>query len=173
MSSIVQSAQPIIIPDPSDPTYGPSGGNTAKYTTTAASWSFSTGAITAGNSSAALYTFNVSNYSNPAYLYRITFNFELSPLTFATTPAGNLSVIIQNAGANIGQVNTYCRANVVNLVPYQNGCITGVFRGSSSASLQVFISNDTTANLTSGTLRVTNACIETITTSFTNVSNFT
>lgn len=174
MSSIVQSAQPIIIPDPTDPTYGPSGGNVAKYTTNQGTFTITLPAILSGNASTAVYTFNNSNYNNSAYVYRITVNYEYPTLTFATTPTGNLSLILQNSLANTCQSTSYVKSNVSGLTPYVAGSFSAVFRGGSSVSLQLFVVNDTGANLNSGgTLRITSACIETVTTAFTNVSNFT
>ena len=149
----------------------PSGSNTIKYATALATITVPT--IAAGGVSAVVYTMPATNYTDLTTMYRFTMAFNYNPLTFASAPTGNVTLIANYNAQTICTSTVNCRANVATNIPYSPGNMTGVFKSvGGSATIQLYVSNDTTVSLTSGSINTFLISIETITTGNSLVAAF-
>lgn len=166
----VNTTQPIVIPDPRD--VGPSSNNTAviaAYGTI----TISLPVITDTNF-ATLATFLPSLFNDLTSLYRITFNYQYTSATFATTPVGTLNLYIQD-GNGVEYANSVVpvRQNIPNGSRNIGGSMSFVFRPVSGLGTTIGLQNDSGAQLnTGGTILINSMCIEKVTTAFTTGSTY-
>ena len=154
--SMGQSVQPMIIPDPLDPNYGPSADNIPVISGTPGT-PVTVASIT--NSSAGLF-YNVAANLLPqptgaSYAYRFTFNGSITAGTVAA--AGNVTCLVKWVKADTTETNLAGQSIwLVSATAQQNFfSLSAVFTPATGDSLKVYLVNNTGGTLTSITLTPT------------------
>lgn len=174
--SVINVNQPIVIPDPSDPNYGPSANNSASITVSS-NLAISLPVITDTNT-ATIAVVRQSLYPDPTMLYRFTFDYQYTSLAFTGTPVGtlNLSIAIGTPAVVLACSDVRVRQAVPNGNRFIGGSISCVFRLDSVRGNNMFIglTNDSGATLNvGGSMTINTFCIEEVTSSFNTITSIT
>lgn len=155
------STQPIIINDPSDPSYGPSANNSIQFIDVS---NITITTLTNGNG-LNVYSIPASYFPLANTAYRITINWAMSSVTFATAVNGNLSLTANiNGGDSIGFSASYARSSTVSaLIPFIGNCLVCELVSTGTTSVDLYFANDAVSTITTGSLTFKNIVVETIT----------
>lgn len=155
MSTVTQSVQPNIIPDPLDPNYGPSADNIPNPSSTPGA---PVTIASIGNGLATVfYTIANSFIKQPTtgagYTFRLTFNGYLSAATLSS--AGVISVWAQLLHADtstefIGGCSNYAATSAAALTNYYS--FSAEFIPLVGDTIRIFVQNNTGATITGVTL---------------------
>lgn len=158
MSTITQSSQPIIIPDPSDPNYGPSADNIPVP-------SSSPGAPvtnTIGNGNAVTYYTIANNFlrqptAGAGYTYRFTFNGYIENATVAGAGGPIICSAVLIHPDTTTEVICSQQNYVLNTaqMAYCNFSMSGIFIPLVGDIIRITLTNVTGGTLTGATLRPT------------------
>jgi len=152
--SVFQSQQPIIIPDPSDPTFGPSGFNVPICSTTVGN---PVSVTIANNSSTKAYTIAANLFpqgTGGTKAYRVTVNAFLDLTTpIAGAPTGNVGIIVgrrlvSTAFQTLGESSIRLTSGLATGVNSYFPTVSAIFIPAPGDTLEVLVENYTGASIT-------------------------